>query len=81
MPNLIGSRAPTLTCVRREALLQYLGGFDAALAHASLPCPGVDFTECDPSKEVVGGRPVDLGSVDPTIEGEALEGVQGVMRD
>ena len=43
-------------CERREALLQYLAGFDVALAQASLLCLGANFTGCDPSKEVVGGR-------------------------
>ena len=63
-------------CTRREALLQYLEGLNAMLAQALLFCLGVDLIGYDFSKEVVGGRLVDLGSANSVIEGKALEGMQ-----
>ena len=56
-----------------------LRGFGVALVQASLLFLGVNFTRCDPSKEVTGGRLVDLGSTDSVVESEALEGIQGAV--
>ena len=44
-----------------------------ALEHALLFYLEVDFTGCDPSKEVMGGRLMDLGLTDSVAEGKDLE--------
>lgn len=67
--------------LRREALGQYLEGFNMALVQVWLLYPEVDLSECGPFKEIM-----DCWLLDPDSEGsndqdEALEGVQKSTRE